>query len=112
MDGAQARALFAAISTEFAGIGEGIEGLAALVSDHLRQASPPARSEALRQAQAIDALTQRCRALQDLTHAMSKGRTLSSALADVPLTDLSSRLTDVRPARHPGAASGDLVLFD
>ena len=112
MDAVQTRALFAAISTEFADIGEGIEGLAALVSDRLRQTTPAARCDALRQAQAIDALTQRCRAMHDLTQALSEGRTLSAALADVPLTDLADRLSDVRAARHPGAASGDLVLFD
>ena len=112
MDPAQTRALFAAISTEFAGIGEGIESLATLVSDHLRKATPAARLKALQQAQAIDALTQQCRALQDLTQALSEGKGLLASLADMPLTDLSDRLTDVRPARQQGAAPGDLVLFD
>lgn len=117
MERAQAEAMFAAYAIELAEVGQGIEALSAMVSDHVRQCAPGARPAALRDAQAIDVLTQRLDAMRALAAALSQGEPVESALAVVPLADLASRLRSAvlapsapSPAPAP-AASGDLMLF-
>jgi hypothetical protein len=116
MDRSQAEAIFAAYAVELAAIGDGINGLEALVSDHVRQCAPEARPKALRDAQAIDVLTQRLDAMRALASALSQGEPVHSALGVVPLADLAQRLHSTILARAPLASSaadaGELMLFD
>ena len=115
MERAQAEAMFAAYAIELAEVGQGIEALSAMVSDHVRQCAPGARPAALRDAQAIDVLTQRLDAMRALAAALSQGEPVESALAVVPLADLANRLRSavLAPSFIPPASgeAGDLMLF-
>jgi|GEM_PF-427895 len=116
----QARPLMAALAAEFADMADGVESLAALTSALIHTADAATRPQALMQAQAIDALVQRCLALRDVSTGLAEGRALETVLAEVPLADLALRLgahkddAPPRPAEPPfhPADAGDLMLFD
>ena len=115
MERAQSEAMFAAYAVELAEVGQGIESVSAMVSDHVRQCAPADRPAALRDAQAIDVLTQRLDAMRALAVALSRGETVEAALSVVPLADLANRLrsavlvpSSITPA---SGESGDLMLF-
>lgn len=110
------RALFTALAAEFASMADGVEGLAALMSELMRTADTATRPQALQQAQAIDALVQRCLALRDVSEGLGDGRALETVLAEAPLADLAVRLggsvhTPSDRSSDPMGA-GDLLLFD
>lgn len=115
MERARAEAMFAAYATELADIGRGIEGLSNMVSDHVRQCAPADRPAALRDAQAIDVLTQRLDAMRALSVALSHGEPVEEALGVIPLADLANRLRSavLSPSSiaAPTADAGDLMLF-
>jgi len=115
MDRLRAEAMFAAYATELADIGQGIEGLSNMVSDHVRQCAPEDRTRALRDAQAIDVLTQRLDAMRALSLALSNGEPVEDALTVIPLADLANRLRSAVLAPSavaaPIADAGDLMLF-
>lgn len=113
--------LFGALSEEFDTLADGIETLAALVAATVRDADDTTRPLAMQQAQAIDEMTQRCRALSDLTDTLSREEPLNDALDAIPLAALANRLRHalrLTPARHTAvtdphtADPGDLMLFD
>ena len=116
------RTLMTALAAEFADMADGVEGLAALTSALIRTADAATRPQALMQAQAIDALVQRCLALRDVSAGLAEGRALETVLAEVPLTDLAVRLGGAsslladrpRTAANADVTSdaGDLMLFD
>lgn len=114
------RALFTALSAEFASMADGVEGLAALTSELMRTADAATRPQALQQAQAIDALVQRCLALRDVSEGLGDGRALDTVLAEAPLADLAVRLGGRSGgAPHPSTdrsgdplGAGDLLMFD
>lgn len=115
-------ALFTALAAEFADMADDVEGLAALTTLLMQTADAATRPQALKQAQAIDALVQRCQALHAVSTGLAEGRTLETVLAEVPLADLAVRLgghgAPTCPAERPfhpadaNADSGDLMLFD
>lgn len=112
------RTLMAALAAEFADMADGVEGLAALTTVLMQTADAATRPQALKQAQAIDALVQRCQALRDVATGLAEGRALETVLAEVPLADLAVRLGGhsasprvAEPPFHP-ADAGDLMLFD
>jgi hypothetical protein len=113
-------ALFTALAAEFADMADDVEGLAALTTLLMQTADAATRPQALMQAQAIDALVQRCLALRDVSTGLAEGRALETVLAEVPLTGLALRLgahkddAPLRPADPPfhPADAGDLMLFD
>jgi len=108
--------MFQAFSVELATMGEGVEGLAGLVSDHVRQAPAEARPRALIQAQALDELTQRLDAMRSLAVVLARGEPVEAALDVVPLADLADRLRGVvllsAPEVRVRPVAGDLMLFD
>lgn len=112
--------LFGALSEEFDTLADGIETLAALVAATVRDADDTTRPLAMQQAQAIDEMTQRCRALSDLTDTLSREEPLNDALDAIPLAALANRLRHalrLTPAHtavtDPHTADpGDLMLFD
>lgn len=112
------RTLMAALAAEFADMADGVEGLAALTTVLMQTADAATRPQALKQAQAIDALVQRCQALHAVSAGLSEGRALETVLAEVPLADLAVRLgghgAPIRPTERPfhPADAGDLMLFD
>jgi len=116
------RTLMAALAAEFAEMADGVEGLAALTTLLMQTADAATRPQALKQAQAIDALVQRCLALRDVSAGLAEGRALETVLAEVPLADLAVRLGGATPpsANRPRTAAnaavttdaGDLMLFD
>jgi len=116
MNPSQTGAIFAAYAAELGAIGQGLQGLEALVSDHVRQCAPEARPHALREAQAIDVLSQRLDAMRALAAALAQGERIESALGVVPLADLAHRLHSSilthAPAAPAAAGSGDLMMFD
>ncbi len=112
----QAPLLLGALSEEFDTLADGIETLSGLVADTVRDADETTRPEAMRQAQAIDEMTQRCRALRDLTDSLSREEPLRGALDAIPLSALAERLSRaLRLTSADTAAStdaGDLMMFD
>ena len=113
---AQALWLLGALSEEFDTLADGIETLAGLVADTVRDANDTTRPLAMQQAQAIDEMTQRCRALSDLTDTLSREDPLHDALGVIPLSALADRLSlALRLTAIPAVArpdTGDLMLFD
>ena len=112
----QALRLLGALSEEFDTLADGIETLAGLVADTVRDADDTTRPAAMRQAQAIDEMTQRCRALSDLTDTLSREEPLQDGLDAIPLSALADRLSlALRLIPSPAVArpeTGDLMLFD
>lgn len=110
-------ALLSGLSHELALMVPLVEGLSGLVMDHAVQADAADRPRILVQAQAVDDLGQRLQALVQLTQAVAKGAAPDTAVDDVPLTALATRLRSAlrgdpgTPA--PAATStGDLTLFE
>ena len=118
MTPAQTMAMFEAFSAELATIGEGVDGLADLISAHVRQAPGEARPQALVQAQALDDLIQRLDALRVLAGGLARGEAIEAALDGVPLAALADRLrgavllSSASAAVLSEPAGGDLMLFD
>ncbi len=112
----QALLLLGALSEEFDTLADGIETLAGLVANTVRDADDETRPQAMRQAQAIDEMTQRCRALSDLADTLSREEPLRGALDAIPLSALAERLS--RALRlsvadtTARADAGDLMMFD
>ncbi len=108
--------LMAALSEEFDTLADGIETLADLVATTVRDADENTRSEAMRQAQAIDEMTQRCRALSDLTDTLSREEPLRGALDAIPLSALAERLSRALRLSVADATvradAGELMMFD
>jgi hypothetical protein len=96
--------LLAAVADELMLVREGIDGIEALVSDLVRRAPPEERPNALTQAQALDALTQRLEALSGVLRMLGGGASPSEAVSRLSLADMAGRL---RPAagehRHEAA---------
>jgi len=106
-------ALFTALAAEFADMADDVEGLAALTTLLMQTANAATRPQALKQAQAIDALVQRCQALRAVSAGLAEGRAMETVLAEVPLADLAVRLGGASSLSHPAVAdAGDLMLFD
>jgi len=116
MTPAQTTAMFEALSIELEMIGEGVDGLAALISEHVRQAPVEARPQALVQAQALDDLIQRLDALRVLAGGLARGEPVEAALDGVLLAALADRLRGAvllsAPAVRSTPVGGDLMLFD
>ena len=120
--GVQSSALLSALSRELAAMMDTVESLSATISDHVGNSRGEARLRALKDAQAIDDLSQRLEALSAVTGAMARGDDAEAALAGVRLTDLSQRLRGAVPAASPvpttfsapaaQPVAGDLMLFE
>ena len=104
--------LLAAVADELMRVREGIDGVEALVSDLVRRVPPEERPDALTQAQALDALTQRLEALSGVLRMLGGGASPSEAVSRLALADMAGRLRPAagEPPSAP-AASGDLMLF-
>lgn len=112
------RDLMTAFATELADVADGVEALSALLNGLISGSDAIDRADALRRAQAVDALVQRCRALGEVAAGVAAGRDPYALIDAVPLADLADRL------RAAGSASfsvhnlearpvpGDLHLFD
>ena len=104
--------LLAAVADELMRVREGIDAVEAMVSVLVRRAPPGERAEALTDAQALDALTQRLEALSGVLRMLGGGATPAEAVSRLALADMAGRL---RPAAGVQAsvppASGDLMLF-
>jgi hypothetical protein len=96
--------LLVAVADELMRVREGIDHVEALVSRLVRRAPAEDRAEALTEAQALDALTQRLEALSGATPAESVSR--------ISLADMAVRLRPAAGVKTTEAAdSGDLMLF-
>lgn len=113
------RALLTAIAAEVTDVADGVEALSGLLNRLISADRVLDRADALRQAQAVDGLVQRCRALGDVAAGVAGGRDLDALLDAAPLADLADRLRasgtrepgcDHRPDIRP--APGDVHLFD
>lgn len=104
--------LLAAVADELMRVREGIDGVEALVSVLVRRAPAKERAEALIEAQALDALTQRLEALSGVLRMLGGGATSAEAVGRLALADMAGRLRPAAgvPASAP-PASGDLMLF-
>ena len=104
--------LLVAVADELTRVREGIDHVEALVSALVRRAPPHERGEALTEAQALDALTQRLEALSGVLRMLGGGATPAEAVSRLALADMAGRL---RPAAGVQAAAapdpGDLMLF-
>lgn len=104
--------LLAAVADELMRVREGIDHVEALVSRLVRRAPPEDRAEALTEAQALDALTQRLEALAGVLTMLGEGATPAESVSRISLADMAVRL---RPAAGVQTAappdSGDLTLF-
>ena len=105
--------LLVAVADELTRVREGIDHVEALVSRLVRRAPAEDRAEALTEAQALDALTQRLEALSGVLRMLGGGASLSEAVSRLSLADMAGRL---RPAAGeapsaPSADAGDLMLF-
>ncbi|WP_292021958.1 MULTISPECIES: hypothetical protein [unclassified Brevundimonas] len=105
--------LLAAVADELMLVRQGIDGIEALVSDLVRRALPEERSNALTQAQALDALTQRVEALSSVLRMLSGGASPSEAVSRLSLADMAGRLRPAAGEHRPisNADDGDLMLF-
>lgn len=108
--------LLSALSAELAAMTETVESLSGMAADHVRNSQGEARARALVDAQAIDDLSQRLTALSDVTGAVARGEGVETAIGDVRLADLKSRLLDAvsasTAAPAPRPVAGDLMLFE
>ena len=113
------RALLSALAAEVTDVADGVEALSGLLNRLISGDGVLDRADALRQAQAVDDLVQRCRALGDVAAGAAGGRDLDALLDATPLADLADRLRvsgapearhDHRPDIRP--APGDVHLFD
>lgn len=105
--------LLAAVADELMGVRQGIDGVEALVSRLVAQASVEERPAAVTQAQALDALTQRLEALAGVLRMLGGGASPAEAVGRLALADMAGRLRPAagEPSAPPPAASGDLTLF-
>ncbi|WP_312598705.1 hypothetical protein [Brevundimonas sp.] len=105
--------LLAAVADELMLARQGVDGIETLVSDLVRRAPPDERSNALTQAQALDALTQQIEALSGVLRRLSGGASPSDAVSQVSLADMAGRLRPPAGRNRPisGADAGDLMLF-
>ena len=113
------RDLLSAFAAEVTDVADGVEALSGLLNRLISGDGVVDRADALRQAQAVDGLAQRCRALGDVAAGVAGGRDLDALLDAAPLADLVDRLRasgtreprcDHRPDVRP--SPGDLHLFD
>lgn len=108
--------LLEAFSAELFSTRGGVNALAGLVSDYVRNCPLEARPTALRDAQAVDALAQHLDALSDFARRMSGGEPFETAVAAVPLSDLADRLRAAvqSPVHHreDACAAGEVLLFE
>ena len=74
---------------------------------------PEERSNALTQAQALDALIQRVEALSDVLRMLGGGASPSDAVSRLSLSDVAGRLRPAAGEHRPASAAdaGDLTLF-
>jgi hypothetical protein len=104
--------LLAAVADELMRVREGMDAVEGLVSVLVRRAPANERAEALAEAQALDALSQRLEALSGVLRMVGAGVTPDEAVSRLTLADMAGRL---RPAAGVKAsappASGDLMLF-
>jgi len=116
MTPSQTGAMFQAFSAEFAAMGESIEGLSGLFSEHVRQLAAEDRPRVLYEAQALDELAQRLDALRSLATDLARGERVEVALDCVPLADLADRIREAvlisTPERRPKPVAGDMILFE
>ena len=105
--------LLAAVADELMLVREGIDGIEALVRDLVRRAPPEERPNALTQAQALDALTQRLEALSGVLRMLGGGASPSEAVSRLSLADMAGRLRPAAGEHRPAstADAGDLMLF-
>ena len=105
----------AALAAELDRSRDGIDALAALVSDYVRDCAPEDRPAVMGRAQAVDALSQNLEALAQFARAIASGHSPADAAGAVPLSDLGARLLAACQGQSippPPASSGDLDLFD
>ena len=104
--------LLAAVADELMRVREGIDHVEALVSRLVRRAPPEDRVEALTEAQALDALTQRLEALSGVLRMLGGGATPAESVSRISLADMAVRLRPAAGVQTAGASdSGDLMLF-
>ncbi|OGN49278.1 MAG: hypothetical protein A2352_08165 [Caulobacterales bacterium RIFOXYB1_FULL_67_16] len=104
--------LLAAIADELTGVREGIDHVEALVSRLVRRAPPEDRAEALTEAQALDALTQRLEALAGVLRMLGNGATPAESVSRISLADMAGRLRPAAGVQTSAAQdAGDLMLF-
>jgi hypothetical protein len=106
-------ALLTAVADELMLVREDIEGIETLVGDLVRRAPPEERSNALTQAQALDALIQHVETLSGLLRMLGGGASPSDAVSRLSLSDVAGRLRPDAGEHRPASAAdaGDLTLF-
>jgi hypothetical protein len=116
MAAAPTSTVFSALATELAHASAGVDQLAVLVCDYVRDRLDHDRPAAVQEAQALDAVGQHLQALCELARALARGEPIETAIDAVPLADLANRLRATThssaPVATPAPTAGELVLFD
>jgi len=104
--------LLVAVADELMRVREGIDHVEALVSRLVRRAPAEDRAEALTEAQALDALTQRLEALSSVLRMLGDGATPAESVSRISLADMAVRLRPAAGVQTAEASdSGELMLF-